>query len=240
MNPVAKAISFLSLLVAASVVRSPEVLAAVAGLGLVSALSARMPLISLLSRVVGSAAFFGLVLAIPVATAWVTPGIEAARLGEIAVTWPGLERGGCLLARLATAILIASVWQSTTRWNDILGSLARLGVPEIFITMAQMTYRFLFILLETLGDMTQAREARQISGYRAQGSRAYAGAGSAILFAKSATTAHEVQMAIEARGGMAKSVLLRNPGWSKTDFVVLAVCLTFLVLSIASGVTHAF
>ena len=240
LNPVAKAISFLGLLVAASVVRSPGILAAIAGMGLVSALSARVPLVGLLRRVLGSAAFFGLVLAIPVATAWVTPGVEAARLGEFALTWPGLERGGWLLARLATAILIASVWQSTTRWNDLLGSLARLGVPEIFITMAQMTYRFLFILLETLGDMTQAREARQISGYGARGSRAYAGAGSAILFAKSATTANEVQMAIEARGGMARSMHLRDSSWSWLDSAVVVISLSLLTLSIYGAVTNAF
>jgi energy-coupling factor transporter transmembrane protein EcfT len=106
--------------------------------------------------------------------------------------------------------------------------------------MAQMTYRFLFILLETLGDMTQAREARQISGYGARGSRAYAGAGSAILFAKSATTANEVQMAIEARGGMARSMHLRDSLWSWVDSAVVVISLSLLTLLIYGAVTHAF
>ena len=52
----------------------------------------------------------------------------------------------------------------TTPWADILKSLRALRVPQIFVLILSMTYRYIFLFLHTINGMFLARKSRVVGG----------------------------------------------------------------------------
>lgn len=76
-----------------------------------------------------------------------------------------LQRGGVVvfLALLAKSTLcLASIvlLGATTRFSDILQTLARLRVPSLLVTTLALLYRYLYVLVEEMGRMHRARRSR--------------------------------------------------------------------------------
>lgn len=239
-RPSAKAIGFLGALVATALTRSPYILI---GLLLVAALAAalsRVPLKSFGIRVFGAVAFFGLVVAIPLTLASVTPGSVAFRAFGVDISSPGLQLALAMLLRLGTGITLALLWSLTTPWHSLLGSLSSLGVPHPLISAAALMYRYLFLLIETLGEMLQARTARLVGSCAKNEARTYWGAVTAVLFSKSLMLTEETHLAMVARGydGKVRKNLL--PRWQLLDFATALLGGFFLATVVLQGTFHAF
>ncbi len=67
----------------------------------------------------------------------------------------------------------------TTPWADILKSLRALRVPQVFVLVLSMTYRYIFLFLHTANGILLARKSRIVG----RTSGASSGAGSPARWA---------------------------------------------------------
>ena len=216
-NPLAKAVGFLAALLAVAFARTSVPLALLLLAVLTMALSSRVPLREFLVRLGGAVLFFGAVLAIPVSLQAVTPGPVFFRLFGVAISAPGVASAAIILLRLAAGISLAMLWQLTTRWHDLLGTLRSLGLPHMFITTASLTYRYLFVMVETLAEMVDARTSRQVGACDKRQARTYAGAGTAVLFARSLAFTEEMHWAMLSRGCDGEVARPKSLRWTMYD-----------------------
>ncbi|MGC9063808.1 MAG: cobalt ECF transporter T component CbiQ [bacterium] len=98
---------------------------------------------------------FTLVIAIP--SLFIVPG----RL-EFGFTIEGLVVMVRLVLRVATSISYVTLVILTTRWTKLLFSLRYIGVPNVFVSIISMSYRYIFLLLETAENLFLAKKMRTI------------------------------------------------------------------------------
>ncbi len=180
-DPRAKTLAFIAVSITIGFLTNAAVLVGLGISGLLLAASSHLNLASLLVRIAGLTAFFG-----------VPPLLVSVAMGQ--------HSSPMLILRLAGGLLFAALWTSTTEWRDLLKALRALRAPEFCIRGVSLTFRFLFVLLDTLAEMLVARKSRQAGGLSRSQARLYAGAGAAVLFGKSATLTEEVHMAMRSRG----------------------------------------
>lgn len=227
LHPLAKTIAALGTLVAISLTGHPTLLLFVLVGSTLLAMVSHLPLRTFILRILWSTMLFGLVLAVPLSLNAVTPGRvlwQPFGWRALAVSDAGLRVATLLLLRLSAAITVALLWSLTTRWHLLLHSLRSLRIPRLMVTALTLTYRYLFTLIDTLAEMVLARRSRQVGSPTAQGVRAYAGSGAAVLFAKSATLNEEVYLAMRSRGfdGDLRVAYPRGWSWRDTLWLLLA------------------
>jgi cobalt/nickel transport system permease protein len=93
---------------------------------------------------------------VPIGGALTTP------IGELSVTWAGASLFGELTCRSLTVVTFALTATMTTRYADIAYLLGRL-LPRPIDQVALLTYRFTFVMIETLEDLVKGVLARGAS-----------------------------------------------------------------------------
>jgi cobalt/nickel transport system permease protein len=96
--------------------------------------------------------------------AFLEPGVPiggalATPVGELSVTWAGATLFGELACRSLTVVTFALTATMTTRYADIASLLGRL-LPRPIDQVALLTYRFTFVMVETLEDLVKGVLAR--------------------------------------------------------------------------------
>ncbi len=165
------------------------VLAAVAALGRVSpaeiARRARAPLL--------------LVLAVAVTLPFVRTGGQTWALGPLTMHERGLEVFATVAARASIGTLSAVLLMATTTLPEVLTALERMRVPRLFVMIAGLTYRYLFVLT---GEATRMKAALAARNWRPR-SAAHAGAAGRVagaLFLRAHARGERVHLAMVARG----------------------------------------
>ena len=147
----------------------------------------------------------------------------AARAGQLA---------GRAVAGSAAVLLLAT----TTPMSDLLPLLRRLRVPAAVVEVAAVTYRLLFVLLETLGSVREAQTARM--GWSTP-RRSYRSAGmlAAAVLTRSWDRARRMQDGLAGRGMETGLHVLPDGRSSSRAFLALALGLPagIAVLALASG-----
>lgn len=155
---------YLTLALTASLLTTWEFLLPLAALGLGLAFAAGLTPRALLARLLWLAYLAaGLVLALP----FTTPGSPAfaLRLGglTLAGSREGLAQAGLLCLRMLACFLPALALAASTPPAELLGTLARLGVPRLFVALAGMAVRYVSVLRDEARRQAVARRSR---GYR--------------------------------------------------------------------------
>jgi len=86
-------------------------------------------------------------------------GAVATPVGDLSVTWTGAALFGALACRSLTVVTFTLTATMTTRYADIASLLGRL-LPRPIDQVALLTYRFTFVMTETLEDLVTAVLAR--------------------------------------------------------------------------------
>ncbi|VTT85162.1 Transmembrane component NikQ of energizing module of nickel ECF transporter [Halorubrum sp. DM2] len=86
-------------------------------------------------------------------------GALSTPLGNISVTWAGLVLFFELSCRSLTVVTFALTASMTTKYTDVAYMLGRL-LPRPIDQVALLTYRFTFVMLETLEDLVKAALSR--------------------------------------------------------------------------------
>lgn len=154
----------------------------VAGLLFLIALLARLPLPTILLRLLF---------------------LEALILGVVllALTGPAGWRGALdLLARCTLCLAIMIVLAATTPFWRLVGVLRTLRVPALLVTVLSLMYRYLFLLVEESQRLRRARASRTLRTPSRWGQWRTTGGTIGQLFIRASDRAERVYDAMRARG----------------------------------------
>jgi cobalt/nickel transport system permease protein len=116
------------------------------------------------------------------------------------VTEEGLVRAGHLAAKFLLSAWATLLLLATTRFQDVLQGLTRLRVPRAFVVQLAFLYRYLWVLLDEVMRMRQARAARD-GGLGPWRVRFDSGVGVlGVLFLRTYDRAERIYWAMAARG----------------------------------------
>ena len=149
LDPRAKLIGALAILLAISLSHQLPVIFGMYLLTLPLAMASRVPLGFYLKRVWIFMPFFTGVIALPATLSAFTPGPPLVTLVNLAspplylaITVPGVITAAFLLLRVGASVSIAVLLVLTTRWTSLLKALRVLHVPQAFVLILGMTYRY--------------------------------------------------------------------------------------------------
>lgn len=229
----AKLLGVLVLLLAATVARRPESLAAVAGAAWVVALAGGIHP-RRISLVLSFVPLFGLVLALPAALSPVTPGqplwvllrYPAGSWGpwrwpaDLSITAGGLYVALRLLLRTTACLSLAALLTASTPGPALWRALRGLGVPAVWSMTAGMMARYLDLLLRAAKEVHLAKISR--GGGRGAGfERAWAAVSLGELYHRTRRLAEEVTRAMASRGFTGEVRLLKNGGFGPGELLFL-------------------
>ncbi|MCE5284710.1 MAG: cobalt ECF transporter T component CbiQ [Pelosinus sp.] len=183
-EPHAKLIAALILLLAAAWTKKIEFLAAVNLLLLGLAAQAGLGVKSFMTRVWLPAFFFSGLAVLPGIISWVTPGESLytiysgvhLQLGWLTfpvvldITKQGVQSALLVILRSASSLGLATLVLKTTRWSVITKVLAKFGLPAAVVAVLDLTYRYIYLFLLLFLEYIMGRRSR-LAGREAQGEK---------------------------------------------------------------------
>jgi len=120
-------------------------------------------------------------------------------LWQISVSYSGLLVLANVLSKAWLGILSLILLSSTTKLADLLKGLRQLRVPHVIVLILSFMYRYIFVLMDEMMRMKQARDSRNFGGSRLRQLRTI-GNMIGTLFIRSYERGERVYGAMLARG----------------------------------------
>ena len=200
LDPRVKLLTLVLFAVTVSFVHSVWVLLGLVGLTMLLAAVSRVGVASFARKVWASAALLALLIALPSALSYFTPGQAVLSVGPVTLTEPGLMGVATLVTRVAAAAGFALLVIWTMRWSDLLHALSAMRLPDVVVATLAMTQKQILTLLRTVEQIHLARESRTLGRGTNRENRAWVTERMAFVVRKSMKTADDVYDAMLARG----------------------------------------
>ena len=186
----------------------------------------KIPLRAYLPRF-GFIPLFAFIIVIP--WLFLTEGEPAFSLLGVEITKEGIMYVLTFGLRVTACVAAISLLLFTTRVSDLLYTLRSLKIPEMFVEILGITYRYLFSLLSELQKMLLGKESRVVS---AKGNSWRTGAKIAANFMlRTLSKGEKVHKAMLARGYSGKfKTYPRNQGWNANSSAFVAIVAAMVVL----------
>lgn len=232
-----------------SLMRSLYAELAMAGFIFVLIALSRLNVAHLYKRIIGFAFFFGFLVALPSALSIITPGEIILPVGELERShqfWIymvpkeiGLTREGCfgvamLTLRVANSVGLSLLVIHTTPFFEILRALKIFRVPDAFLMIIVLSYKYIFIFSRTVEEMYLAIKSRLAGPVDGAAIRGLVAGRIFLIFKKSQMRYEETYRAMVARGFTGDVIM---PGFGSitgrdvlTALVFAAIGAGFLVL----------
>jgi cobalt/nickel transport system permease protein len=198
-------------------------------LGSIFAIS-KLPLAHVLKR---SLIILPFVLLLGIVNLFTRPGIDLSSLNifgwHLGITDGGLVFIGTLLARSWLSVLALILLTSTTALPALLKGIERLGAPRVLVMIMSFMYRYLFLLIDEVLRMKNARDSRSVGSPSASFQAKTVGAMIGSLFIRSYERGERVYAAMAARGFDGQSRTLDDLSMNRVD-VVTGLALSLLLL----------
>jgi len=120
-------------------------------------------------------------------------------LWQVSVTYSGLQVLWNILAKAWLSILSLILLTSTTKMTNLLNGLEQLGMPKVMVMILSFMYRYIFVVVDEVMRMKQARDSRSFGGSRLWQLRTI-GNMVGTLFIRSYERGERVYAAMLARG----------------------------------------
>ncbi len=232
-DPRVRLVGVLALVIAVVISRKIEIVAALFGLAIVLAVSSRVSLWALATRVWLIVFGFTGVIAIP--ALFTTPGRVMLSSGNLAITEQGVRTAALLVLRVETAVTLTTVLILCTPWNQVLKSLRALGVPREVIAMLAMTYRYIFLLVDTAAQMLESRRSRTVGVLKGAEQRQMASRTAGVLLSKSVALSNDVYLSMQSRGFRGDVQILSEFRMTMWDYLALLLFLSAAALAVWAG-----
>ncbi len=234
-DPRVKMAGFAGLGLAALLSRNLPILVGLLVLGAIFGLLSRVSLYSLVGRVWLSVLAFTGLIALP--AVFLIPGATLYRVPWL--NWPvhlqGVYSASFLILRGEVLTTLSVLLVLTTPWAQVLKALRFFRVPAVCVVLLGMTYRYIFLLMQTVSEMFEARRARLVGSLDGrEGRRLTAGTGG-VLLAKSFHLVQEVHLAMLARGFRGEIHTLDAPALRWLDWAWLSLLFAIAVLAFWAG-----
>lgn len=209
-DPRVKLTGALALIAACVASRRLTVLLALLLFACALALLSHVPLKTLLIRVWLAVLGFTGLIALP--AIFLTPGAAIAQAPVVGwpITVQGLRTAAFLILRAETAGTFSLLLILCTPWVQVLKSLRFFRIPAVFVLIIGMTYRYLFLLLQTAEEMFEARRTRLVGALQPSDRRRLLAGTAGVLLDKSLQLSSEVHAAMQARGYRGEVHLLED------------------------------
>jgi cobalt/nickel transport system permease protein len=242
LDPRAKVIGALALLIAISASRNLLVIVALYALTLPIAAASQVPMGFYFKRVWMFMPFFTGLIALPALFSPFTPGAPLVTLIDLAsprfylaITLPGVITAAFLLLRVGASVSIAVLLILTTRWAALLKALRVLRVPQAFVLILGMTFRYIYVLVHAANNMFLARKSRLVGRVSGAEERHWLSASLGTLFVKSYDLSDQVYLAMQSRGFRGEAQIIDALIWRSVDWLWLAAFLAIAATAIWIG-----
>jgi cobalt ECF transporter T component CbiQ len=232
-DPRARIISVVLLVVAVTLCRRLDALAAFFALAVSIASASRVGFWTLAKRV--WLVVFGFTGLIALPAIFITPGNAVANAGPLSITAQGLRTAALLILRVETAVTLTTSLVLSTHWVQILRGLRSLWVPAEIVTMLAMTHRYIFLLIETATQMFESRQSRMVGALSGSDQRRMATRTAGVLLGKSADLSYDVYLAMQSRGFAGDIRLLDSPRMKSLDFSAIIISVVIAISAVWLG-----
>ena len=182
LDPRLKILFFISAIVLTCLARNIWYLVILYTISIILSLLSRINIIFFLKRVWFFIPIFTLFIAIP------------------AMFMHGILQAAIFVMRVTACVSFAVLMTITTRHSMLLKALRSLGIPNIFITTLDMTYRYIFLFVKVFEEMHIGLKSRLIKAFNKRRSREWISSRIGFLFRRSIKMSEDVYMAMIARG----------------------------------------
>lgn len=181
----------------------------------VLALTSRLNIIALYKRVFFWGFIFGFLIALPSAFNVITPGeviLPLLQLSknyslwiyqipkEIGITKQGVDGVLMLTSRVMNSLALSLLVSYTTPFPEIIRALRLLKVPDSFLIIVTLSYKYIFIFAKTVEDMHLAKKSRLAGPVSNAEARRWIAGRFAFLFKKTQLRCEEIFKAMVGRG----------------------------------------
>jgi len=178
---------------------------------------------------------FSLFIAIPALFSFVTPGNEVAgfSLGNyrIAVTQQGISGALLFVMRVITSVSLVILVALTTKHNELLKVLRAVKIPQLFVMVLGMCYRYIYLFVEMLEQTHTAVKSRVGTNVHHKRGRQIVTWNIASLWMRSYQLNNQVYNAMLSRGYRGEPKSMHEFSTSIGDWFWLAV-----VIVISAGI----
>ena len=145
-----------------------------------------------------------------------------------------LIRGAIFTTRVGVSVSLAVLLVLTTSWADLLKSLQTFRVPQVFILLLSMTYRYIFLFLHTANGMFEARKSRTVGRTSGDEQRGWISGSITSLMSRSFKMSNDVYAAMSARGFTGEvrtytAYQMTTPDWFALAGAVIAAVGIFML-----------
>ncbi len=242
LDPRVKLIGALALLLAISFSHNLIVILVLYALTLPAAYLSRVPMGFYLKRVWVFMPFFTGIVALPALFSPFTPGTPLLTLVDLAsprlylaITLPGVITAAFLLLRVGASVSVAVLLILTTRWAVLLKALRVVRVPQAFVLILGMTYRYIYVLLHAANNMFLARKSRVVGRVSGADDRRWLAASMGTLVSKSYALSDEVYLAMQSRGFRGEAQVMEDLSWRASDWAWTAAFVAIALSGIWLG-----
>lgn len=230
-DPRAKVGVFVASVLVVGLARSMPVILILYAAAIVIGLLSRLPTSLLFKRLLIGIPLFAGIVALP--ALFLIGGdtlVDIVQIGPVhlAITNNSLMSFAIFVSRVATSVTLAALLVVTTRWSDLLKAMRVFRVPEVFIVVLGMTYRYIFLLLKALENLFLARVSRTVGESTEQERRRWIGSSMGTLLGKSFKTSNDVYQAMVARGFTGDVRTITNFAMRDEDWLFMAAAAVIL------------
>ncbi len=237
-DPRVKLLAFVVLVTATAISRDWPVLAALYAVVLLAAAASRIEMGMLLKRTwLGVPVFSALVVGPSIFFVGSHPLFHLP-LGFATLTArrEGLAAAAYFVARVDVSVTLAITLILTTRWAEILRALRFFRVPNVFVLILSMTYRYLFLFLHTANGMFEARKSRVVARTGGKEQRWWIVSTMGALMSRSFRMSDEVYQAMLARGFSGRLLTFDDYDMRAADWALAVAACAVAGAAIAAGV----
>lgn len=207
-DPRVKVAGLFALIIVVAASRRVRVIAALFVVAALLAAASNVRMRRLAGWVWSPVLFFTGAIALP--AVFLTPGRPVAFFGITAITEQGLRGAAFLIGRAETASTLSALLVLTTPWPWVLKALRVFRCPMIVVAILGMTYRYIFVILQTAMEMFEARKSRTVGVLPPSERRRLASSAAGVLLSKSVHMAEAVHLAMRSRGFRGEIYLLQD------------------------------
>jgi cobalt/nickel transport system permease protein len=237
LNPVAKVFSFIYLIVVISIVSSVLSQLMIAFLIFILYLFSGIPVFRVYKKVLFVAFLFGFLVFAPAALNVITPGETFFNIislekpydlwiyhipAEIGLTSEGCNVVARLFFRVFNSVSLAMILAYTTPFPRIMKALRIFFIPNTFLMVVTLAYKFIYLLCRTIEDTYFALKSRLMVNVKSQTVNYIIAGRIFFIYSKAHFNYEQTWFSMISRGYEGKVILIADDKLKTLDFIILA------------------
>jgi cobalt/nickel transport system permease protein len=237
-HPHIKLISLIYLAIMISVVSNPDAQILATAFIFLLYIIAKLNISHVYRKVFFLAFIFGFLIVLPASLNVITPGKIIFTLitfnkpshfwiynipQSIGFTIEGFQVVSLVFLRVLNSVSFAMLIVYTTSFPSFIKSFKIIGVPDTFLMIISLAYKFIYILSRTIEETYFALKSRLLGNIKSSNIRKLISGRIFFIFKKSMTIYENTYYAMVSRGYQGKVILHSQEHYSFKDFVALVI-----------------